>query len=252
MSNDTIKTSKWYFSTADAIFDVEGLDIHDQTIYILLCAHADRDGKSFPAYATLAKRGRMSERKAKYCVAKLVEMGLIRKKPRQKDNGGDSSNEYTIVDAYDFLANIERSAHSAHGGMHVMHGGSAHSAPKHNHLSLPFLTDDDKRNQSIEFIYQKYKKEIPRERFDIVVQRVTTRKASNFEALLDTSVQREIANMQVASSHTDVIQPRRNRTTSNRKPKIDIVKDSDQAPAEIPPEKLEQMRKLARKLDKKG
>ena len=152
MNNDTVKKRRWDFSTPDAIFDVDGIDIYAQTIYILLCAHADRDGKSFPAYDTLAKRGRMSRRKAIDSVSALVEKGLLLKKPQRRGNGADTSNQYTIIDAYDFLqqkdaepvsevsANSEEgSARHAPGGVHAMHRGGARHAPKHNHLILPSL-----------------------------------------------------------------------------------------------------------------
>lgn len=157
MAKDTIRKSRWNFSTPDAIFDVQGLDIYEQMIYILLCSHANRDGKSFPSYDTLAERGRMSRRKAINSVKKLVEMGLILKKEQYRDNGGDTANEYTIVDAYDFLeeqekqnADPERGAPHAPGGVHHMHPGGAQHAPKHNHITIPKETMIDCMDASAE------------------------------------------------------------------------------------------------------
>ena len=102
---------RWDFSTPDAIFEIEGLDIYAQTIYILLCAHADREGKSFPAYDTLAKRGRMSRRKAIDSVAALVNRGLLLKKEQKRSNDEDT---YEVLNASVISSNEEGGVHSMH------------------------------------------------------------------------------------------------------------------------------------------
>lgn len=107
MVQEKIRKKRWDFSTPDAIFEIEGLDIYEQTLYILLCSHADREGKSFPSYETLARRGRMSKRKAIDSVAKLVKVGLLTKEKQFKNGGAVTSNQYVINDAYDFMIQQE-------------------------------------------------------------------------------------------------------------------------------------------------
>jgi hypothetical protein len=84
-----------------SIFDVEGLSVYEQMVYVVIRSFMNRKtGSAFPSYVTIAKYGRMSRRKAIDAVKVLVEKGLIEKELRPIETVNDkqrhTSNLYVI------------------------------------------------------------------------------------------------------------------------------------------------------------
>lgn len=71
---------------------------HCIAVYNAIALHADADEQSgYPSYATIARLTGMSERQAMREIAKLEEYKIIQKEPRTKEDGGQSSNDYTLL-----------------------------------------------------------------------------------------------------------------------------------------------------------
>lgn len=109
--------------------------------------------------------------------------------------------------------------------------------------------DDDSRSESISLIFEQFKTEISKERFEKVVERVSSIRTNDFVACLVKSVQNEIANSQVLAAKEDnrgtaTRNERKNKTT---KPKIEIVSPSPTKA--VTQEELEELLKLAQKID---
>lgn len=134
------------------LMDFPDLDIYEQMIYMVLRSFCNpRNNSAFPKYATLAKLGRMSERKAIDAIKGLIAKGLIKKEIRLKVTSNrkvtNDSNLYTLVHPNEALNLGAQDApgrmHDMHpggaqdapGGMHDMHPGGARRAYEQNHLT---------------------------------------------------------------------------------------------------------------------
>lgn len=120
------------------LMDFPDLDIYEQMIYMVLRSFCNpRNNSAFPKYATLAKLGRMSERKAIDAVKGLIAKGLIKKEIRLKITNNrkvtNDSNLYTLVHPNEALSHLGSQdvpgACRAPEGVHDMHPGSAQRAP---------------------------------------------------------------------------------------------------------------------------
>lgn len=128
------------------LMDFPDLDIYEQMIYMVLRSFCNpRNNSAFPKYATLAKLGRMSERKAIDAVKGLTEKGLIKKEIRLKVTNNrkvtNDSNLYTLVHPNEALSHLGSqdvpSAYFTPEGVHDMHSGSAQRAPGWVHSVHP-------------------------------------------------------------------------------------------------------------------
>jgi len=82
----------------DSIFEQTNLRPNEKLTYIYLCRKADKSGKSFPSYKTIAAGCGFCKRTAIRCVNKLVELGMILiERGRRRTNGGWTSNLYVVV-----------------------------------------------------------------------------------------------------------------------------------------------------------
>lgn len=61
------------------------------TVYMYLCARADKDGKCFPAIGTIARELKLSRSTVKRSITDLEKSGYLRKEQRWRENGGKSS-----------------------------------------------------------------------------------------------------------------------------------------------------------------
>jgi hypothetical protein len=129
-----------------------------------------------------------------------------------------------------------------------MHHPSAHGAPELDLLTRSNkLKDDDDRLRLIDSVFDRFKNEIERDKFNGVVNRVGKYKVNNFEACLVKAVQTEIVNIQTAASRqTEAPSRSRSRASGSKRPQMPVVA-STPAP-EITPEEREKMRELARKM----
>jgi hypothetical protein len=101
MTKELLKDDLRVFVVPVEIMDVPDLDIYEQMVYIVLRSFANaREATAFPSYATIAKLGRMSRRKAIDAVNSLVEKGLLKKELRLDVSKNrkirNTSNMYTI------------------------------------------------------------------------------------------------------------------------------------------------------------
>ncbi len=120
------------------LMDFPDLDIYEQMIYMVLRSFCNpRNNSAFPKYATLAKLGRMSERKAIDAIKGLIEKGLIKKEIRLKVTNHrkvtNDSNLYTLVHPNEALSHLGsqdvQGVQGAPGGVHDMHPPGAQRAP---------------------------------------------------------------------------------------------------------------------------
>lgn len=78
------------------------LTLHEKMLFIHLKMYADKDGKSFPSLATLAKVSGMSKRKVQQCLDSMRVKGVLKIEHREDDVKGHKSNLYTIYDVREF------------------------------------------------------------------------------------------------------------------------------------------------------
>ena len=67
-----------------------------QITWLALCAHADSDGVCWPSFNAMSKLTNIGERTLKRGVEELIELKLVEKKQRKKEDGSYSSNYYTL------------------------------------------------------------------------------------------------------------------------------------------------------------
>jgi hypothetical protein len=88
------------FFVDNAIIDEFGdqLSPYGLAVYVALCRHADIDSQEcYPSHSTLAKETGMGEASVKKAVRKLEDLGLVRVSERWRENGGQTSNLYTLL-----------------------------------------------------------------------------------------------------------------------------------------------------------
>lgn len=153
MTKEFLKDDLRVFVVPVDIMDVPDLDIYEQMVYIVLRSFASaREATAFPSYATIAKLGRMSRRKAIDAVQSLVEKGLLRKEMRfdvsKNRKIRNTSNLYTIE--YPQVVHDMHHLSSAQDApplVHDMHYPGAQHAPKQNHLTKPSRTKDTRERE---------------------------------------------------------------------------------------------------------
>lgn len=69
-----------------------------KALYVALRAHADKNGQCFPSIKTLANESGMGTVKANDTLGKLEKAGILIKEQRYLENGGQTSNLYTLCD----------------------------------------------------------------------------------------------------------------------------------------------------------
>jgi hypothetical protein len=120
------------------LMDFPDLDIYEQMLYMVLRSYCSaRNNSAFPKYATLARLGRMSERKAIDAIKGLIEKRLIKKEIRLKVTSNrkvtNDSNLYTLIHPNEALSHLGsqdiQDIQDAPEGVHDMHPGDAQCAP---------------------------------------------------------------------------------------------------------------------------
>jgi predicted transcriptional regulator len=85
-----------YFQTPNAIYDndIPNLTVYDIAVYqyIVRCGN---NSTAFPSYNTIAKKCRISRRKAIDTISHLIGLGLLEKETLTKKNG-NQKNIYSI------------------------------------------------------------------------------------------------------------------------------------------------------------
>ena len=67
-----------------------------RSVYMYLKDRADRDGKCWPAIRTISRELALSRSTVKRALDELCGAGLLTREPRQRDNGGRTSNLYWL------------------------------------------------------------------------------------------------------------------------------------------------------------
>lgn len=124
-----------FFMVGNDIADTEELDIYEKAVCYQIARYSNAGNVAFPSYSTLAKKCRMSKRKAMYAVKSLVEKGVLIKVVRKKiHNTGENKNNndtnlYALNDnLYRILENTSKTSDiktSEEGSAPHASGGSA-------------------------------------------------------------------------------------------------------------------------------
>jgi predicted transcriptional regulator len=86
-----------FFQSPNCIFDVDNLSINEKMCYLYLCRLADGEMKSFPSYATMAKKMSVSRPTAIKSVKSLEEKGYLQVERRKISQDKNMTNVYTMV-----------------------------------------------------------------------------------------------------------------------------------------------------------
>ncbi|QDH93109.1 helix-turn-helix DNA binding domain protein [Microbacterium phage Margaery] len=65
--------------------------------YVALQSYADESGVAFPSLPKLAARARLGQSTTRAALAKLAAMGVVQKRTRRRDDGGQRSNLYVVL-----------------------------------------------------------------------------------------------------------------------------------------------------------
>lgn len=76
--------------------DCPPLTTTELAVFIVLCRYGNNDGSAFPSYQKIADGARCSRRAAIRAVARLEEVGLLKKKSQFSESGDATSNLYEI------------------------------------------------------------------------------------------------------------------------------------------------------------
>ena len=74
------------------------IDPYEFRVLCYLLMLADDDGICFPSYNTIAEKIGIGETKAKNAIKRLIELGIIKKTNRTKENGSAGSNLYVVCE----------------------------------------------------------------------------------------------------------------------------------------------------------
>ena len=75
---------------------VEELPSRAKCVYMYLKDRCDAKGECWPAINTIAKDTSLSRSTVKRAIADLISFGLLKKEPRYRENGSNSSNRYYL------------------------------------------------------------------------------------------------------------------------------------------------------------
>lgn len=95
-------------------------------VYLGLCRHADREGRSFPSVARLATLARLSKRAVHGALAELLRTGYVEKTSRWKVSRKGLKSRDTSL--YRITSKADPSAPGAPGVVHGVHQGGAPGA----------------------------------------------------------------------------------------------------------------------------
>lgn len=81
---------------------------YQKMIYICLQKFINSDKQAFPSIKTLSRMSKISETKVKKTLNELIEIGVLKKEMRYRDDGGNTSNLYTLYDSPDLWGTSEK------------------------------------------------------------------------------------------------------------------------------------------------
>ena len=84
-----------FFYCYNMIFSMD-ISAHAKLVYTYLCRCADSEAKSFPSRNTIASACNIGLTSVRNALKELVEVRLLKKQEQFRDNGGQTSNLYTV------------------------------------------------------------------------------------------------------------------------------------------------------------
>lgn len=78
------------------ILDDDNISANARLIYFALSKFADKDGKCYPSFATLAKKTKLTDRTIRKYIPELIKNNWIRKEQRKKEGGAWENNLYIL------------------------------------------------------------------------------------------------------------------------------------------------------------
>lgn len=126
----------------EALLD-EQLDKNDILVYVALCSFMDNATRTlFPAIDTIAKRARLSQREAIYCLKKLISLDYVQKKRRfqQSNLYKITSRGFFAEDNDDWAKYLEnKSENSISAQPALMESNTAPNQAISAHHALPYV-----------------------------------------------------------------------------------------------------------------
>jgi len=117
-------------------------------LYAVLRRYADRDGMCFPSRQTLASRMRCSDRTVDSAIKELLKLGALEKERRYKDDGGYTSNIYTVC-------SVPPSAKVSHGRENTNRPPSEENVPtppeENDTLTIAILNESQNEQESANY-----------------------------------------------------------------------------------------------------
>lgn len=84
--------------------------VYEKAMYMALKMHANAKGQCFPSVGTLAEECGMGGVKASAVLKELEKKGIIKKEHQYLENGGKTSNLYTVCDELDEQKEVKKKA----------------------------------------------------------------------------------------------------------------------------------------------
>ena len=82
----------------ERIYADDRLTHRARAVYMYLRDRADADGKCWPGVKRIAADLKLSRSTVKRAIADLERGGYIKKAPRHRENGSNTSNLYTVIE----------------------------------------------------------------------------------------------------------------------------------------------------------
>ncbi len=103
MKNQLARKRPPFTMIENAIIEDEGMSPYELLVYMVICYHADREGKAFPSIRTIARETHLSAGTVQPAIKGLIEKGYLLKEIRLKPNSKERmSNLYTVVSQYEY------------------------------------------------------------------------------------------------------------------------------------------------------
>jgi hypothetical protein len=257
--SDHIKDTLRGFIVPIQVLEDAALTVYEKMVYIVLRSFINpHRSEAWPSIPTISRLSGVSRTQVKRSIESLMGKGYITRVQQRRDydnstgKARQTSNIYTI----DLPQSSENPGpdrtdpQSSQDRPPVLAGPPPQSSQDREELinsELIKKNDDDDRLRLVDSVFDRFKNEIDREKFNTVVKRVGKYKSNNFEAFLVKAIQTEIANIQAAaSSQPDSERPR--RTKGSKKPQIAVVTNESTPAPELTAEKRAEMRELAARL----
>lgn len=79
-----------------SIYDADELPHRARSVYMYLCDRSDAERKCWPSVKRISADLKLSRRTVQRALADLEKAGLVARNSRNRDNGGRTSNLYTM------------------------------------------------------------------------------------------------------------------------------------------------------------